>query len=51
LVYLIALFAVEVSFRPQVDTAYAVTYEGLKAMGPQQKKPVEQPERMPWDED
>jgi len=49
--YLIALFAVEVSFRPQVDTAYAVTYEGLKAMGPQQKKPVEQPERMPWDED
>ena len=48
--YLAALFVVEVSFRPQVDTAYAVTYEGLKAIGPFQKKPAEEPGQMPWDE-
>ena len=49
--YLVVLFGVEVSFRPQVDTAYAVAYEGLKAMGPVQKKPVEMPAKMPWDEE
>ena len=48
--YLAALFAVEVCFRPKVDTAYAIAYEKLKEMGPVLKKPVEKPEKMPWDE-
>ena len=48
--YLVALFAVEVAFRPRVDTAYAVAYEALKEMGPVIKNPVEAPEKMPWDE-
>lgn len=47
--YLAALFAVEVSFRPRVDTAYAIAYETLKQMGPVMKKPVEKPENLPWD--
>ena len=49
--YLAALFAVEVSFRPRVDTAYALAFEAIKEMGPVQKKPVEKPENMPWDEE
>lgn len=48
--YLAALFAVEVSFRPRVDTAYALAFETLKEMGPVVKKPVEKPEKLPWDE-
>ena len=48
--YLVALFGVEVAFRPRVDTAYAIAYETLKEMGPALKKPVEAPEKMPWDE-
>lgn len=49
--YLAALFAVEVSFRPYVETVYAGAYETLMAMGPVQKKqaPVA-PQKMPWDE-
>ena len=48
--YLAALFMVEISFRPRVDTAYAIAYETLKEMGPVIPKPVEKPEKMPWDE-
>lgn len=48
--YLAALFAVEVSFRPRVDAAYALAYETLKGMAPVIKKPVEKPEDLPWDE-
>ena len=48
--YLVALFGVEVAFRHRVDTAYAIAYETLKEMGPALKKPVEAPEKMPWDE-
>ena len=48
--YLAALFAVEVSFRPRVVTAYALAFEAIKEMGPVQKKPVEKPENVPWDE-
>ena len=49
--YLAGLFAVEVAFRPRVDTAYAIAYETLKEMGPVLKKTVEKPENMPWDEE
>lgn len=50
LLYLLALFCVEVCFRPRVETAYAAAYEALKEMDPVQKKPVQTPEKMPWDE-
>ena len=50
-IYLVGLFAVEVSFRPLVDTSYAVAFETIKEMGPVQKKTVEKPEDMPWDEE
>ena len=52
-VYLVALFGVEVAFRPLVDTAYAGVYEEAMAMGPVRKKkevPAKQ-EQMPWDEE
>ena len=48
--YLAALFALEVAFRPRVDTAYAGMYLALKEMGPVQKKAPAVPENMPWDE-
>lgn len=50
LLYLVALFCVEVAFRPRVDTAYALTYEVLKEMNPVPKKEPEAPKHMPWDE-
>lgn len=50
LLYLVALFCVEVAFRPQVDTAYALTYETLKERNPAPKKEPEAPKHMPWDE-
>ena len=49
--YLVALFGVEVAFRPRVDTAYALAFERVKEMGPVVKKPVEKPENLPWDEE
>ena len=50
--YLAALFGVEVCFRPRVDTAYACAYETLKEMGPILKKPAPAtPQKMPWDEE
>ena len=48
--YLIALFGVEVAFRPRVDTAYANLFLALKEMGPAQKKAPAAPQNMPWDE-
>lgn len=51
-VYLVALLAVEVSFRPLVDTAYAGAYEEAKVMGPVRKKAVPvKAENLPWDEE
>lgn len=50
LLYLVALFCVEVAFRPQVDTTYALTYEALKELNPVPKKEPEAPKHMPWDE-
>ena len=50
LLYLVALFCVEVAFRPQVDTSYALAYETLKEMAPLPKKEPEVPKRMPWEE-
>lgn len=49
--YLAALFAVEVAFRPQVDTAYAGLFLALKEMGPVQRKVSAVPAKMPWDEE
>lgn len=50
--YLIGFFAVEVSFRPRVETAYACAFEKLKELGPAQKSmPVPKPQDMPWDEE
>lgn len=50
--YLAGLFAVEVSFRPRVETAYACAYEQLKEMNPIEQKIVPvKPQDMPWDED
>lgn len=51
LLYLLALFAVEVAFRPQVDTAYALTYVTLKEMAPITKPQPEKPKNLPWDEE
>lgn len=48
--YLVALFGVEVAFRPRVDTAYALAYERLKEMAPVVRKEPEPPKNMPWDE-
>lgn len=50
--YLVGFFAVEVSFRPRVETAYACAFEVLKEQGPVQKiiTPVK-PQDMPWDEE
>lgn len=50
-VYLAALFGVEVAFRPKVETAYACAYEQLMVMGPVAKKRKETPQNMPWDEE
>ena len=48
--YLGGLFAVEVSFRPRVETAYACAYEQLKELSPIEKKIVPAKSRnMPWD--
>ena len=50
--YLAGLFAVEVSFRPRVETAYACAYEQLKEMNPIEQKIVPvKPQDMPWDEE
>lgn len=49
--YLAALFAIEVAFRPQVDTAYAGLFLALKEMGPEQKRAPAVPQNMPWDEE
>lgn len=48
--YLLGLFAVEVAFRPRVETAYGCAYETLKGLGPVQKpaQPVK-PQDLPWD--
>lgn len=47
--YLGGLFAVEISFRPRVETAYACAYEQLKEMNPIEKKIVPaKPQNMPW---
>ena len=51
LLYLAALFCVEVAFRPQVDTAYALAYETLKELNPLPKKEPEVPKHMPWNEE
>ena len=48
--YLAALFAIEVAFLPRVDTAYAGMYLALKEMGPALKKVPDVPSNMPWDE-
>ena len=50
--YLGGLFAVEISFRPRVETAYACAYEQLKEMNPIEQKIVPvKPQDMPWDEE
>lgn len=50
--YLVALFGIEVCFRPRVETAYACAYEQLKEMNPIEKKIVPaKPQNMPWDEE
>ena len=49
--YLAALFALEVSFRPRVDTAYAGLFLALKEMGPVPRKVSAVPQKMPWDEE
>ena len=49
--YLVALFGIEVCFRPRVETAYACAYEQLKEMNPIEQKIVPvKPQDMPWDE-
>lgn len=48
--YLAALFAVEVAFRPRVDTAYACAYRKLETLGPAARKmQMAKPQDMPWD--
>ena len=48
--YLVALFAVEVAFRPRVDTAYACAYRKLEELGPAARKMVvPKPQDLPWD--
>ena len=50
--YLGGLFAVEISFRPRVETAYACAYEQLKELSPIEQKIVPvKPQDMPWDEE
>ena len=49
--YLAALFAIEVSFRPRVDTAYANLFLALKEMGPAQRNAFAVPQKMLWDEE
>ena len=50
--YLVALFGIEVCFRPRVETAYACAYEQLKEMNPIEQKIVPvKPQDMPWDEE
>ena len=51
LLYLAALFCVEVAFRPRVDTAYALAYETLKELAPVQKAEPAKPAKMPWNEE
>ena len=48
--YLAALFAIEVAFRPRVDTAYACAYIKLVELGPVARKmQMPKPQDMPWD--
>ena len=48
--YLAALFAIEVAFRPRVDTAYACAYTKLVELGPVPRKmQMPKPQDMPWD--
>lgn len=50
--YLVGFFAVEVTFRPRVETAYACVFEKLKELGPAQKSvSTVKPQNMPWDEE
>lgn len=50
ILYLFALFGVEVAFRPRVDTAYACAYRKLMELGPVVRKtPVPEPQDLPWD--
>ena len=50
--YLVALFGIEVCFRPRVETAYACAYEKLKEMNPIEQKIVPvKPQDLPWDEE
>ena len=50
--YLVALFGIEVCFRPRVETAYACAYEQLKEMNPIEQKIVPvKPQDLPWDEE
>ena len=48
--YLAALFAVEVAFRPRVDTAYACAYRRLEELDPAARKmSMPKPQDLPWD--
>lgn len=48
--YLVALFGIEVCFRPRVETAYACAYEQLKELSPIEQKIVPvKPQDLPWD--
>ena len=50
--YLVALFGIEVCFRPRVETAYACAYEQLKELSPIEQKIVPvKPQDLPWDEE
>ena len=50
--YLGGLFAVEISFRPRVETAYACAYVQLKELSPIEQKIVPvKPQDLPWDEE
>ena len=50
--YLAGLFLVEMLFRPQVDTAYALFYEKVTELGPIQKKQLSvEPKDLPCDEE
>ena len=52
LLYLAGLFLVQMLFRPQVDTAYALFYEKVTELGPIQKKQLSvEPKDLPWDEE
>lgn len=49
-VYLAALFAVEVAFRPRVATAYACAFSKLMELGPVARKmQTPKPQDLPWD--